>query len=179
MPKKRQSSGTHPCYTPSVQLEPKLIGASTPLFPQRFVLIRIPATESLARWATRSCKARNILIFAAPTTMVHVRVDENTKQQAAKTLASMGISSPQPSRVKANASRTPTPCLRTSVFDFVRGPVEGAQLRRDINLAQKRGKDMAKLKALILLLVDGGILPPRYKDHPLSGDLEALPGLPC
>ncbi len=61
----------------------------------------------------------------------------------------------------------------------MRGPVEGAQLRRDINLAQKRGKDMAKLKARILLLVDGGILPPRYKDHPLSGDLEALPGLPC
>ncbi len=37
-------------------------------------------------------QARNILIFAAPTTMVHIRVDENTKQQAAKTLASMGIS---------------------------------------------------------------------------------------
>ena len=27
-----------------------------------------------------------------PTTMVHVRVDEKTKQKAAKTLASMGIS---------------------------------------------------------------------------------------
>ena len=29
---------------------------------------------------------------------------------------------------------------------------------------------MTKLKALILLLIEGDLLPPRYKDHPLSGD---------
>jgi mRNA interferase YafQ len=52
----------------------------------------------------------------------------------------------------------------------VRNPVEGAQFRRDVKLAQKRGKDMTKLKALILLLIEGDLLPPRYKDHPLSGD---------
>ncbi len=36
-------------------------------------------------------------------------------------------------------------------------------------LAQRRGKDLEKLRELILLLVQGEPLPPRYKDHPLSG----------
>ncbi len=48
--------------------------------------------------------------------------------------------------------------------------ISGAQFRRDVKLAQKRGKDMTKLRELILLLVDRNPLPPRYKDHPLSGD---------
>jgi mRNA interferase YafQ len=39
-----------------------------------------------------------------------------------------------------------------------------------VNLAQKRGKDMAKLRELILPLIDGGPLPARCKDHPLGGD---------
>jgi mRNA interferase YafQ len=52
----------------------------------------------------------------------------------------------------------------------VRNPVRGAQFRRDVKLAQKRGKDMAKLRDVILLLVDGSPLPPRYKDHALSGE---------
>jgi mRNA interferase YafQ len=51
----------------------------------------------------------------------------------------------------------------------VRNPVEGAQFRRDVKLAQKRGKDMAMLRELILLLIEGP-LPSRYKDHPLAGD---------
>jgi len=46
----------------------------------------------------------------------------------------------------------------------------GSQFRRDVKLAQKRGRDMAKLREIILLLVEGGPLPSRYKDHPLSGD---------
>jgi mRNA interferase YafQ len=29
---------------------------------------------------------------------------------------------------------------------------------------------MSKLRELILLLMEGDPLPPRYKDHPLSGD---------
>jgi mRNA interferase YafQ len=52
----------------------------------------------------------------------------------------------------------------------LRNPISGAQFRRDVKLAQKRGKDMAKLRDIILLLVDGGILPARYRDHPLGGD---------
>jgi mRNA interferase YafQ len=52
----------------------------------------------------------------------------------------------------------------------VRNPVEGAQFRRDVKLAQKRGKDMAKLREAILLLIDGSRLPPRCKDHLPGGD---------
>jgi mRNA interferase YafQ len=37
----------------------------------------------------------------------------------------------------------------------VRNPVSAAQFRRDVKLAQKRGKDMAKLRELILLLIEG------------------------
>ena len=31
---------------------------------------------------------------------------------------------------------------------------------------------MSKLRQLILLLIEGNPLPPRYKDHPPSGDWE-------
>ena len=52
----------------------------------------------------------------------------------------------------------------------MRNLVRGAQFRRDVKLAQRRGKDMSKLRELILLLAEGQPLPPRYKDHPLSGE---------
>jgi mRNA interferase YafQ len=39
-----------------------------------------------------------------------------------------------------------------------------------VRLAQKRGKDMAKLREAILLLIEGSPLPPRYKEHPLGGE---------
>jgi len=39
-----------------------------------------------------------------------------------------------------------------------------------MKLAERRGKDLSKLRELILLLAEGQPLPPRYKDHPLSGD---------
>ena len=52
----------------------------------------------------------------------------------------------------------------------MRSPIIGGQFRRDVKLAEKRGKDMAKLREIILLLVEGTPLPPRYKDHPLTGD---------
>lgn len=51
-------------------------------------------------------------------------------------------------------------------------PILGTKFRRDVKLAQRRGKDMSKLRQLILLLIEGNPLPPRYKDHPLSGDWE-------
>jgi len=54
----------------------------------------------------------------------------------------------------------------------VRIPIRGSKFRRDVKLAQRRGKDMSKLRVLILLLIEGTPLPPRYKDHPLSGDWE-------
>jgi mRNA interferase YafQ len=48
--------------------------------------------------------------------------------------------------------------------------IRGAQFRRDVKLAERRGKNMSKLRELILLLMEGNPLPPRYRDHPLSGD---------
>ena len=52
----------------------------------------------------------------------------------------------------------------------MRNLIRGAQFRRDARLAERRGKNMSKLRELILLLMEGDPLPPRYKDHPLSGD---------
>ncbi len=52
----------------------------------------------------------------------------------------------------------------------MRTPISGTQFRRDVKLAQKRGKDMAKLREVILLLIEGNPPPARYKDHPLGGE---------
>ena len=52
----------------------------------------------------------------------------------------------------------------------MRSLIRSAQFRRDVKLAQGRGKDLSKLRELILLLAEGQPLPPRYKNHPLSGD---------
>ncbi|MGB7592754.1 MAG: type II toxin-antitoxin system YafQ family toxin [Terriglobia bacterium] len=51
-----------------------------------------------------------------------------------------------------------------------RNLIRGTQFRRDVKLAQRRGKDMSKLRELILLLGQGSPLPPRYKHHPLAGE---------
>jgi mRNA interferase YafQ len=45
-----------------------------------------------------------------------------------------------------------------------------SQFRKDVKLAGRRGKDLAKLKAAIDLLIDGEVLPPQYRDHPLRGN---------
>ena len=49
-------------------------------------------------------------------------------------------------------------------------PIRSGAFKRDVKRAQKRGKDMAKLRALLLLLIEGRPLPPSYQDHPLMGD---------
>ena len=54
----------------------------------------------------------------------------------------------------------------------MRNLIRGAQFRRDVKLAQRRSKDLSKLRELILLLGEGQPLPSRYKDHPLSGEWE-------
>ena len=48
--------------------------------------------------------------------------------------------------------------------------VRSTQFKRDVKLAKKRGKNIAKLRDLILLLAEGTPLPPSYRDHPLGGD---------
>lgn len=45
-----------------------------------------------------------------------------------------------------------------------------SQFRKDVKLAGRRGKNLAKLKTAIELLIDGEALPPQYKDHPLRGN---------
>ena len=44
------------------------------------------------------------------------------------------------------------------------------QFRRDVKLAEKRGKDMTKLRRVIQLLTDDAPLAARFRDHPLKGD---------
>ncbi len=48
-------------------------------------------------------------------------------------------------------------------------PVWSSQFKRDVKRAQKRGKDMDKLKAVLTLLIEKKSLPARYNDHPLKG----------
>jgi len=50
----------------------------------------------------------------------------------------------------------------------MRSPEYSTQFRRDVKRAEKRGKDMSKLKDLLNLLISGEPLSPRYKDHPLK-----------
>ena len=48
-----------------------------------------------------------------------------------------------------------------------------SQFKKDVKLAERRGKNLAKFKAVIDLLIDGEVLPPQYKDHPLLGNFAA------
>ena len=45
-----------------------------------------------------------------------------------------------------------------------------SKIKRNIKLMKKRGKDLNKLTTVLELLVQGKELPPKYKDHPLSGN---------
>lgn len=51
----------------------------------------------------------------------------------------------------------------------MRHPVYSGQFKRDAKKAQKRGKDMGKLKELINMLLSEEPLPTKYQDHPLKG----------
>ena len=44
------------------------------------------------------------------------------------------------------------------------------QFKKDLKFAEKRGKDINKLKDIMLLLMQGGRLPIQLKDHPLTGN---------
>ena len=45
-----------------------------------------------------------------------------------------------------------------------------SQFKKDVKRAEKRGKDLTKLKALLERLIEGDPLPPEFRDHPLRGD---------
>ncbi len=44
------------------------------------------------------------------------------------------------------------------------------QFKKDLKLAAKRGKELAKLKAVLDWLIAGDELPARFRDHPLRGN---------
>ncbi|RYE50610.1 MAG: type II toxin-antitoxin system YafQ family toxin [Hyphomicrobiales bacterium] len=50
----------------------------------------------------------------------------------------------------------------------------GTQFRRDTKRAEKRGKDMSKLRSLVLLLLEQQPLPQKYRDHALRGEWSGL-----
>lgn len=52
----------------------------------------------------------------------------------------------------------------------MRRPVRSSAFRRDVKRAQKRGKDMGKLRRLISSLIAGEPLSDEYNDHPLRGN---------
>jgi len=48
-------------------------------------------------------------------------------------------------------------------------PVRSGQFRRDVKRAEKRGKDLRKLRQALELLIARETLPASYGDHPLKG----------
>ena len=52
----------------------------------------------------------------------------------------------------------------------MRNPIRPSQFKRDVKVAKKRGKDMDKLRRLLILLIEGKPLPLEYLDHSLKGD---------
>ncbi len=44
------------------------------------------------------------------------------------------------------------------------------QFKKDMKLAQKRGFDLGKIKAVISVLASGNTLEPKYRDHSLTGN---------
>ena len=51
----------------------------------------------------------------------------------------------------------------------MREVVRSTAFKKDIKRAEKRGKDMGRLRAVILLLIADQPLETRHRDHPLKG----------
>ena len=48
--------------------------------------------------------------------------------------------------------------------------ITSTTFEKDVKLAQRRGKDLSKLKEVVGLLEREEPLPPRFRDHPLKGE---------
>ena len=46
--------------------------------------------------------------------------------------------------------------------------------KKSLKRMLKRGKDIKKISAVVRMLAMGETLPPKYRDHALSGDLDGL-----
>ena len=49
-----------------------------------------------------------------------------------------------------------------------------ATMRRSLRRMNRQGKDFSRLEAVLLLLAEGQQLPPRNRDHALTGDKKLL-----
>jgi mRNA interferase YafQ len=49
-------------------------------------------------------------------------------------------------------------------------PVTSSRFKRDVKKLEKRGKDLAKLRTVLTLLIDEEPLPVQYRDHALRGE---------
>ncbi len=49
-------------------------------------------------------------------------------------------------------------------------PVQSTKFKKDVKRMTKRGKAMAKLRSVLLLLIEQRPLPADHGDHPLRGD---------
>jgi mRNA interferase YafQ len=49
-----------------------------------------------------------------------------------------------------------------------------ARYKKNLKKMLRRGKDIKKISAVVRALAMGETLPPKYKDHALSGDLDGL-----
>lgn len=50
-------------------------------------------------------------------------------------------------------------------------PVRSSRFKRDAKKAERQGKDLDKLDALLVLLIQQKRIPARYRGHPLRGKL--------
>ena len=47
-----------------------------------------------------------------------------------------------------------------------------SQFKKDVKKAEKRGKDLKKLRIVLDLLIDGKLLPDSLRDHALQGEFK-------
>lgn len=52
----------------------------------------------------------------------------------------------------------------------MRSVVRSGRFKRDVRRMEKRGKDLAKLRAVLSILIEDQPLPAQLGDHPLHGD---------
>jgi mRNA interferase YafQ len=52
-------------------------------------------------------------------------------------------------------------------------PFRTTQFKRDVKLAEKRGRNMAKLKRAMIKLIQEEELEPSYRDHKLGGEYKS------
>ena len=97
---------------------------------------------------------------------IHVNVDENLKEEAEQLFDDLGL----------NMTSAITIFLKQSIneqaipFMINKGNKETLQALKDIKKAKKQGKNLEKLKEVLVLLQEQQTLPPKYKDHALTGN---------